>query len=83
MRKVNNTSHTGPVLIKCLNFLNVAKTLLISRVSVRCEEIKVQVQETFCIRFGIEQGPTDACVCMELCGIRITVKVRKGVASVL
>lgn len=79
VRKVNSTSHTAPLLIKCLNFLNVAKTLLISRVSLRREEIKVQVQETFCLRSGIAQSPTDDCASMELCGVRITVEVRKGV----
>lgn len=82
MRKVNSTSPTALLLIRCLNFINVAKTLLISRVRLRCEEIEVQAQEMFCIRFGIEQGPPDDYVCVELCGIRITVK-RKGVASVL
>lgn len=79
VRKVNSTSHIAPLLTKCMNFLNVARTFLISRVSFRCEEIEVQVQEMICIRYGIEQALLMT-VCVELRGIRITAKVRKGVA---
>lgn len=39
-----------------MDFLRVAKTLLISKVRFPCEEIEVQVQEMTCNRSGIEKA---------------------------
>lgn len=39
-----------------MDFLSIAKTLLISKVSFRREEIEVQVQEMTCNRSGMEKA---------------------------
>ena len=57
MSEGNYTGHISTTLIiKCMDFLSVAKTLLIGKVSFRCEEIEVQVQEMTCSRSGTEKA---------------------------
>lgn len=65
-----------------MNVFSVAKTLLISRVSFRCEEIERQMQEMTCVRFGTEQRPLMA-VFAGSCGTTVAPRVRMGVAEVL
>ena len=46
----------------------MAKTLLISRVHIRSEEVERQVQDVVCLRWGIEQASDDsACVELRVC----------------
>lgn len=53
----NCTVTSAPLLITGRTTSYVYKTLLISKVSFRCEEIEVQVQEMTCSRSGIEKAP--------------------------